>query len=102
MLSNIATWAISEDRLPAVVAAMLSTASLTFERYDMGFRGQQLETTYFDSSDFSLRSARQQGDNYLTLRVRCYQRADQGEAYALAAKTESDKWRMELTITSPR
>jgi hypothetical protein len=96
MLSNIATWAITEDRLPAVVAAMLSTPTLTFERYDLGFRGQQLETTYFDSKDFSLRSARKD-DSYLTLRVRCYQSADQGEAYALAAKTESEKWRMELT-----
>jgi hypothetical protein len=97
VLSNIATWAITDDRLPAVVAAMLSTPTLTFERYDLGFRGQRLETTYFDSKDFALRSARKQGDNYLTLRVRCYQSADQGEAYALAAKTESEKWRMELT-----
>jgi hypothetical protein len=90
--TNVGTWAVPAGRLPAVAAAMLQ--ALPAEGFDPGFAGQELETTYFDTPDFRLRKARRKGDQYLTLRVRCYGGQGQGEAYALSAKTEAEKWRL--------
>src|SRR5262249_28648623 len=73
---------------PAVVALMRE--ALPCEPYDPEFYGQELETTYFDTLDFDLRKARRRGDQYLTLRLRRYRPS---EAYAVSAKTESDKFR---------
>jgi hypothetical protein len=88
--SNLATWAVATDRLPGLAAVLLET--LPAEAYDPLFMGQRLETTYFDTIDFDLRKARAKKDRYLTLRVRCYG----GQTYALSAKTESEKWRIEI------
>ncbi len=67
------------------------------EPWDPHFLGQELRTTYFDTEDFVLRKTRQQGGNYLTLRLRCYKPLQtQVEVYALSAKTESEKWREEI------
>jgi hypothetical protein len=91
--SNLATWAVGPRQLPAVVRALVAT--LPAEPFDPAFRGQDLRTTYFDTADFHLRRARRQGQQYLTLRIRCY---DNGktESYALSAKTERRKFRMSL------
>jgi hypothetical protein len=97
LLSNQGTWAVPTCCLPAIAAAMLGTPSLGAERYDLGFRGQELKTAYFDTPDFDLRKARQDGERYLTLRLRCYQAEGREEAYALAGKTEGEKWRVALT-----
>jgi hypothetical protein len=97
LLSNRATWAVPARYLPAVAAVMLSTPSLSYEKYDLGFKGQHLKTTYFDTLNIDLVKARKQGDRYLTLRVRCYQAEGAVEAYALAGKTEAEKWRVALT-----
>jgi hypothetical protein len=90
--SNLGTWAVRDDQLPAVACAMLD--ALPRESFDPGFRGQHLETTYFDTKDFLLRKARVKGGKYLTLRVRCY-RQDEGDedGYAFSAKTEGQKIR---------
>jgi hypothetical protein len=91
---NIATWAVPAWHLPAV-AHVLHDA-LPNEPWDPHFLGQRLETTYFDTPAFALRKARQKNNRYLTLRIRCYRSPDGGELYALSAKTESEKWRVEL------
>jgi len=94
--SNRATWAVPVERLPAAGVAMRATP-LAVERFDPSFRGQSLETTYFDTRSFDLRKARRKGDRYLTLRIRCYRSPDGGpEVYALSAKTEADKRRVEI------
>jgi hypothetical protein len=89
--ANIATWAVPTHAIPAVSEAMLR--ALPAEQYDPAFRGQKLETTYFDTRNFALRKARRQGDKYLTLRLRCYESPDGSEFYALSAKTEKEKFR---------
>jgi hypothetical protein len=94
MRSNLGTWAVPLQQLPAVGNWMHDV--LPNESYDPHFGGQALETTYFDTQAFALRKARVAGQRYLTLRIRCYQSHD-GEAYALSAKTESEKWRQEIT-----
>lgn len=90
--SNRATWAVPLVGVPALTSVMLD--SLPPEPYDPAFRGQALETTYFDTPDFRLRQARRRGDRYLTLRIRCYQAPGAAERYALSAKTEDQKVRM--------
>jgi hypothetical protein len=90
---NLGTWAVPGCRLPAVAACLLD--ELPREAFDPDFRGQALGTTYLDTPRFHLRKARRQGDRYLTLRLRCY-RTPAGETYALAAKTEGQKWRREV------
>src|SRR5260370_22200684 len=89
--SNLATWAAPVSLAPAVARAM--TEALPLEAFDAGFQGQDLETTYFDTRDFDLRKARNRGDKYRTLRIRCYQPSD---SYALSAKTEDAKYRIVL------
>jgi hypothetical protein len=92
--SNRGTWAVLTRDVPAVTAALLE--ALPHERYDPECRGQELETTYFDTPGFHLRRARRHGERYLTLRVRCYQALGQAESYALSVKTEREKFRLEL------
>lgn len=89
--SNLGTWAVPPTLTPAVARVLLDT--LPREPYDPEFRGQELETTYFDTRDFALRKARRHGDKYLTLRLRCYQ---PGDLYAISAKTEDRKIRLEI------
>jgi hypothetical protein len=92
--TNLATWAVPGRLLPAVAYGLPQAAPT--EAYDPAFRGQQLETTYFDTQSLALRKARARGDRYLTLRLRCYE-PDAGPAvYALSAKTERQKWRQEI------
>jgi hypothetical protein len=92
--SNLATWAVPVQLLPAVGNWMHDV--LPNESYDPHFRGQKLETTYFDTQAFALRRARVAGERYLTLRIRCYD--SEGEkTYALSAKTELEKWRQEIS-----
>ena len=67
------------------------------EPFDPNFRGQALETTYFDTAAYDLRKARLSKSRYLTLRIRCYESPDGDYSYALSAKTESEKYRAELT-----
>jgi hypothetical protein len=86
--SNRGTWSVPSDRLPAVARDM--TTLLPAEAFDPTFRGQDLETTYFDTRRFRLRKVRRRGDRYLVLRLRCYQPSD---TYALSAKTETQKFR---------
>jgi hypothetical protein len=89
--SNIATWSVPLHALPAATERML--ALLPAEAYDPYFRGQALETTYFDTREFRLRQARKRRKKYLTLRIRCYRSTD---TYALSAKTEDQKFRVEI------
>ncbi len=92
--SNLGTWAVTSGLLPAVAHQM--TRALPTESFDPDFRGQDLETTYFDTRGFTLRRARRDGGKYLTLRVRCYRSSEgrrAGGAYALSAKTEHEKFR---------
>ncbi len=91
--SNLGTWAVPVAELAAVGNWMHD--ALPNEAYDPHFHGQRLETTYFDTADFALRKARAAKGRYLTLRVRCYDNG-QAETYALSAKTEGEKWRMEI------
>lgn len=92
---NIATWAVAAVQLPSV-AHFLHDA-LPNEAWDPHFLGQDLETIYFDTRDFTLRRIRRQGDRYLTLRLRCYQAVQGGpEVYAMSGKTEAEKWRQEI------
>jgi hypothetical protein len=93
--ANLATWAVPACRLPAV-AHVLHDA-LPNEVWDPHFLGQELRTTYFDTAGFALRKARRGKARYLTLRVRCYQAPDGSELYALSGKTESDKFRVEVS-----
>jgi len=89
--SNLGTWAVPPGLTPAVARVLLD--ALPREEYDPEFRGQELETTYFDTRDFALRKARRRGDKYLTLRLRCYQ---PGDTYAVSVKTEDRKFRLEI------
>ena len=98
--SNLGTWAVTSGLLPAVAHQM--SQALPPESFDPDFRGQDLETTYFDTHDFTLRKARRGGDKYLTLRIRCYRSplapggrgaGGEGEVYTLSAKTEREKFR---------
>jgi hypothetical protein len=88
---NIATWAVPYAKAPAVGACMVDL--LATEKWDPNFGGQRLETYYFDTRALALRAARWRGNRYLTLRLRCYDEGPLGEAYALAAKTEDQKFR---------
>ena len=100
--SNVGTWAVPSDQLPALTRQMLDV--LSPEKFDPSFRGQYLETTYFDTKSFKLRKARAKGSKYVTIRIRCYARGySQGayatplaDAYAISAKTESQKFRQEI------
>jgi hypothetical protein len=94
--ANLGTWAVPLQLLPAVGNWMHDL--LPNEAYDPHFRGQKLETTYFDTQAFALRKARMAGERYLTLRIRCYD-SEGEETYALSAKTEREKWRQEITPT---
>jgi hypothetical protein len=89
--SNQGTWAVPPRLTPAVVSVMRE--NLPPEPYDPKFRGQELETTYFDTLDFDLRKARRRGGKYLTLRLRRYRPSD---TYAVSAKTEDCKFRIEI------
>jgi hypothetical protein len=89
--SNLGTWAVPTGLAPAVARVLLD--ALPAEPYDPEFRGQELATTYLDTADFALRKARRRGDKYLTLRIRYYRPS---EVYALSAKTESRKCRVEI------
>jgi hypothetical protein len=92
---NLATRAVPVGRLPAVAGALLD--ALPREAFDPAFQGQALATTYFDTAEFDLRKARARGAKYLTLRLRCYGTGDdRPEVYALSAKTEDSKWRVEV------
>ena len=93
--SNQGTWVVPTHRVPVVTAVMLD--SLPAEAYDPRFLGQRLATVYFDDAHYTLRKARVKKVRYLTLRVRCYEAPGQPEVYALSAKTESEKWRSEIT-----
>jgi len=101
--TNIGTWAVPVDQIPAVTEVMLDT--LSPEDYDPTFQGQELVTTYFDTQKLELRKNRLNHDQYITLRVRCYQPAvyvsrpqdPPAEAYALSAKTEDEKFRCPIT-----
>src|SRR5438270_7939929 len=85
---NVLTLAVASEHLPAAAACMRGL--LPPEQYDPEFRGQVLETTYFDTRQFTLRKARARKKKYLTLRIRCY---GANEQYALSAKTEEAKFR---------
>jgi hypothetical protein len=98
--SNVGTWSVPNWRLPSVAKEMLSL--LESEKYDPDFRGQYLQTTYFDTKDFSLRKARLRGRKYVTLRIRCYAPSSGAGnsypegSYAISAKTELQKYRQQL------
>ena len=112
--SNVGTWAVPSFQLPALTRQMLDV--LSPEKFDPNFRGQYLQTTYFDTKSFKLRKARVKGSKYLTIRIRCYARAGSVSAgfgppgayasgsesgssagvYAISAKTESQKFRQEI------
>jgi hypothetical protein len=92
---NLGTWAVPPCQLPAV-AHVLHDA-LPNEPFDPHFWGQGLGTTYFDTPSFALRKARKRGERYLTLRLRCYEAPGRPETYALSAKTEVEKWRLEVS-----
>jgi hypothetical protein len=101
--SNVGTWAVPTCQLPALTRQMLK--ALSSEKFDPDFDGQYLETTYFDTKSFKLRKARVKGNKYVTIRIRCYPRShatplDRGDlftgAYAISAKTESQKFRQKI------
>src|SRR5579871_5596015 len=92
LASNRGTWAVSTCQLAAVGNWMHDV--LPNEVYDPHFCGQELATSYFDTTRFTLRKARRQGGPYLTLRVRRY--GGSSTAYALSAKTETQKFRIPL------
>jgi hypothetical protein len=91
--SNIGTWAVPVALLPAVASFMRDT--LPAEEYDPAFNGQPICTTYFDTKDFNLRKARTKRDKYIVIRLRDYP----GATTALSAKTEKEKFRIEVTGT---
>jgi hypothetical protein len=98
---NLATWAVPLARLPATAAALLN--ALPAEAFDPDFRGQRLDTTYFDTPGFVLRKARQRRKRYLTLRLRRYRPDGAAPTFALSAKTEDTKIRSEIdTATAAR
>jgi len=97
--SNVGTWAVSSFQLPALARQMLEV--LSPEKFDADFRGQYLQTTYFDTKTFALRKVRAKGKKYVTLRIRCYApgayaSGSGGGVYAISAKTESQKFRREI------
>jgi hypothetical protein len=98
--SNLGTWWVPADRLPAVAHFLHDV--LPNEPWDPHFLGQHLTTTYFDTASFELRKTRARKDRYLTLRLRCYATSQRWgaredlELYSLSAKTESGKWRREI------
>jgi hypothetical protein len=92
--SNICTGVVTDGQLPMVAAAMLD--SLPAEGYDPKFNGQLLDTTYFDTPKFHLRSIRAQKNQYLTIRLRGYTFAANKRLFALSIKTEAEKWREEI------
>ena len=100
--TNRGTWAIATAQVAALAYRMVNV--LPTEAYDPNFRGQYLETTYFDTAGLALLRARRRQSKYLTLRVRCYAppydpgspRQNQAEAYALSVKTEAQKFRTAL------
>jgi hypothetical protein len=94
--SNLATWAVPLGYLPAVARVMLGTYSP--EPFDPAYRGQSLETTYFDTQDQDLRKARLKGAKYITLRLRGYS----NRAWALSVKTEFAKSRIEVSADVAR
>jgi hypothetical protein len=81
-------------RLPASAAALLDT--LPTEAFDPDFRGQRLDTTYFDTPSFALRKARKRRKRYLTLRLRRYRPDGAAATFAVSAKTEDSKVRREI------
>src|SRR2546425_13258517 len=109
--SNVGTWAVPSFMLPALTRQMLDM--LSPEKFGPSFRGQYLQTTYFDTKSFKLRKARVKGRKYVTIRIRCYARAGSVSArfvslgayasgsesgssigvYAISAKTETQKFR---------
>jgi hypothetical protein len=91
--TNLATWAVPVDLVPAVTEIMLE--SLPAEDYDPAFKGQHLETIYFDTQKLELRKNRRAHDQYITVRVRCYDSIT-GDAYALSAKTEQEKFHLPI------
>jgi hypothetical protein len=97
---NYGTWAVPDRQLPAVAAQMLSR--LPHEQFDPDFKGQYLQTTYFDTPHFDLHKARVKRDRYLTLRLRCYTpiKGAGGQysesVYAVSVKTEDIKQRFEI------
>ena len=98
--NNVGTWAVPNFQLPALTKQMLD--ALPPEAFDPEFRGQYLQTTYFDTPSFALRKARVRGVKYVTVRIRCYT-PSQGAGlvypdgvYAISAKTESQKFRREI------
>jgi hypothetical protein len=93
--NNLATWRVPTPALPAVGNVMHDL--LPNESFDPHFLGQRLETFYFDTQKGELRKNRLLHHHYITLRVRCYEPPDGAETYALSAKTESEKWRQEVT-----
>src|SRR5437868_6007469 len=95
--SNTGTWTVAPCQVPAVANFM--TRALPKEEFDPYFYGQHLETTYFDTAKLELRKNRRSHDKYITLRVRCYQNRE-GDAYALSAKTENSKFRVEIDETT--
>jgi hypothetical protein len=91
---NLATWAVPLARIPAGAAVLLD--ALPLEPFDPHFRGQRLDTTYFDTRRFALRKARQRGKRYLTLRLRRYRPEGATPTFAVSAKTEDAKVRREI------
>jgi hypothetical protein len=93
---NRATWAVPARQTPFAAAVLL--AALPPETFDLGFRGQDLKTVYLDTPGFALRKARKKGEQYLTVRVRRYRDpcGEAADAFALSAKTEDDKFRVEI------
>jgi hypothetical protein len=97
---NYGTWAVPDRHLPAVAAQMLSR--LPHEQFDPDFKGQYLQTTYFDTPGFDLRKARVKRNRYLTLRLRCYTPVTGAgglvakSVYAVSVKTEDVKQRFEV------
>ncbi len=92
LTSNRGTWAVATCQLAAIGNWMHDV--LPNEVFDPHFRGQELATSYFDTARFTLRKARRQGGPYLTLRVRRY--CGSSTTYALSAKTETQKFRVQL------
>ncbi len=93
--SNVGTWAVPAVQIPAVAHFMHDV--LPNEPWDPHFLGQELRTCYFDTQHLVLRRARRKGEQYLTLRLRCYRPLEGGpEFYALSGKTEAEKWRQEI------
>jgi hypothetical protein len=93
IMSNHNTWLVPTSRIARVAHAM--TEALPCEKYDPHFHGQTLQTTYFDTAKLELRKNRQSHAQYITLRLRCYYGIK--ETYAVSAKTESEKFRVEIS-----